>query len=316
MRSSSTNAFPSAREMTSTLYAPWLMYLRCSLDYWWICREKGKCNDPRLVKVWSDFGNLFQYETAQQWWNDRGAEVFDNPQTEMELLAPMGSGIQVLRDEHLTTLQPGMLCLAIPFPMDINQVSAYFLETWKNAILLGGFSPKRARYQIKKFDGKSKKTISTAYQSIALDLCKIQVLNGKKTNRWGCYEMGSYLKLGLQRQKQEKNEISNKALVKKQKSIRSLFCQNKKCAAKYISNVEIGIFPSTKEVEQVSRWSIDQQKRLDQARANGEWQGDDWINKEFDFMFSGIFSSPSAQQSQSDALLFKIYQLGLLGNNF
>jgi len=205
---------------------------------------------------------------------------------------------------------------AMPFPMELDQVSTYFLETWKNAILLGGFSPKQAKYQIKKFDGKSKKTITTAYQSIALDLCKLEVLNGKKTNRWGCYEMGSYLKLGLQRQTPEKNEISNKALVKKQKSIRSLFCQNKKSAAKYISNVEIGIFPSTKEVEQISRWSIDQQKRLDQARANGEWQGNDWINKEFDFMFSGILASSSAQQSQSDEILFKIYQLGLLGNNF
>ena len=56
MKPPSAVAFPSAREMRSTLYFWWLVYLRSSLDYWWICQEKGKCNDPRLVKVWKDFG--------------------------------------------------------------------------------------------------------------------------------------------------------------------------------------------------------------------------------------------------------------------
>ena len=104
MKPPSAVAFPSAREMPSTLYFWWLVYLRSSLDYWWICHEKGKCNDPRLVKVWKDFGNLFQYNSALDWWNDRGAGVFDNPQKEIDLLTPLGSGIQVLRDEDLVLL--------------------------------------------------------------------------------------------------------------------------------------------------------------------------------------------------------------------
>ena len=309
-------SFPSAREMPSTLYSLWLMYLRSSLDYWWICCEKGKCDDPRLVKVWNDFGNLFQYNSAADWWDDRGAGVFDNPQIEMDFLAPVGSGIQVLRDQDLTTPQPGMLCLAMPFPMELDQVSTYFLETWKNAILLGGFSPKRAKYQIKKFDGKSKKTIITAYQAIALERCATQAAIGEKINRWGCYEMGSHLKLGLQREKAEKSDVSIKASVKKQKSIRSLFCQNKKSAAKYISNVEIGIFPSTKEVEKVPRWTISQQKRLDQAKVDGAWQSNGWLAKEFDFMFPDTSLAVSINESESDGVLSKIAGFGGLGNIF
>ena len=309
-------SFPSAREMPSTLYSLWLMYLRSSLDYWWICHEKGKCDDPRLVKVWKDFGNLFQYKSAEEWWNERGAVVFDNPQIEMDFLAPVGSGIQVLRDEDLTTPKPGMLCLAVPFPMDIDQVSAYFLETWKNAILLGGFSPKRAKYQIKKFDGKSKKTIITAYQAITLERCVTQTAIGERIKRWGCYEMGSHLKLGLQRKKARKSDSSKNASVKKQKSIRSLFCQNKKSAAKYISNVEIGIFPSTKEVEKIQRWTSSQQKRLDQAKANGDWQSNGWLSKEFDFMFPDTLLAVSINESESDSVLSRIAEFGVLGNNF
>ena len=318
MRPPSTNVFPSAREMRSTLYAPWLMYLRCSLDYWWICQEKGKCKDERLVKVWQDFGNLYQYKSAEEWWNDRGAGVFDNPQTEMDLLAPLGSGIKVLSDIDLSTPHPGMLCLAVPFPMALEQVNAYFSETWKNALLTGNFAPKRAKYQIKKYDGKSKKTIITAYQAIALDLCKLQVLNEEKINRWGCYEMGSYLKLGLQRKKAEKSNISKNASVKKQKSIRSLFCQNKESAAKYISNVEVGIFPSTKEVEKVPRWTRIQQKRLDQAKADGAWQSSEWVGKEFDFMFPDklLATSINVSESESNSVLSKIAGFGVLGNNF
>ena len=316
MKPPSAKAFPSAREMPSTLYSLWLMYLRSSLDYWWICQENGKCDDPRLVKVWKDFGNLFQYNSAADWWDDRGAGVFDNPQIEMDFLAPVGSGIQVLRDQDLTTPQPGMLCLAMPFPMELDQVSTYFLETWKNAILLSGFSPKRAKYQIKKFDRKSKKTIITAYQAIALDLCKLQVLNDKKITRWGCYEMGSYLKLGSQRKRPEKSQDSPRAIVKKQKSVRSLFCQNKESAAKYISNVEVGIFPSTKEVEKVPRWTISQQKRLDQAKVDGAWQSNGWLAKEFDFMFPDTSLAVSINESESDGVLSKIAGFGGLGNIF
>jgi hypothetical protein len=316
MKPLSTVAFPSARQMPSTLYFWWLVYLRSSLDYWWICQEKGKCNDPRLVKVWKDFGNLFQYNSALDWWNDCGAGVFDNPQTEIDLLAPLGSGIQVLRDEDLIAPHPGMLCLAVPFPMDLDQVNAYFSETWKNALLLGNFFPKTAKYQIKKFDGKSKKTIITAFQAIALERCKLQTANEEKINQWGCYEMGSYLKLGSQRKRSEKSQDSPKAAVKKQKSIRSLFCQNKESAAKYISNVEIGIFPSTKEVEKVQRWTSSQQERLDQAIADGAWQSNGWLSKEFDFMFPETLMAVSINESESDGVLSRIAGFGVLGNNF
>ena len=315
MKPPSAIAFPTSREMNKTLFFWWLVYLRSSADYWWICQQNGDCLDPRLVKVWRDFGNLFKYTCAEHWWNERAAGVFDNPQAEMNLLAPMGSGIQVLRNEDLTIPREGMLCLAVPFPMDAIQASSYFLETWNNAILLGSYMPKQAKYQIKKIDGKSKKTIFTAYQSIALERCVMQTAIGERINRWGCYEMGSHLKLGLSNQKLEKN-VSAGASVKKQKSIRSLFCQNKQSAAKYISNVEIGIFPSTKDVEQIPRWTKTQQNKLDQAKSDGTWQSNGWFSKEFDFMLPDSTLTTSVNESESEGVLSRIAGFGALGNLF
>ena len=308
MRPPSAIAFPSTREMSSTLYFWWLLYLRSSLDYWWICREKGSCDDPRLVKVWMDFGDLFQYKSAAHWWKERAAGVFDNPQTEMDLIAPVGSGIEILRDEDLTKPRPGMLCLAVPISLDPQQVNAYLMETWNNAILLGTYKPKKAKYQIKKFDGKSKKTIITA-----LEQCAMQTATGERINRWGCFEMGSHLKLGLQKMT-EKVEVSVKATVKKQKSIRSLFCQNKLSAAKYISNVEVGIFPSTKEVEKIPRWTSSQQKRLDQAKFDGTWHSSGWLGREFDFMLPEATLETSV--NESEGVLSRIDGFRILGNLF
>jgi len=313
MRPPSAIAFPSTREMSSTLYFWWLLYLRSSLDYWWICREKGNCDDPRLVKVWMDFGDLFQYKSAAHWWKERAAEVFDNPQTEMDLIAPVGSGIEILRDEDLTKPRPDMLCLAVPFSLDPQQANAFLMETWNNAILLGTYTPKKAKYQIKKFDGKSKKTIITAYQSIALEQCAMQTATGERINRWGCFEMGSHLKLGLQKMP-EKARVSVKATVKKQKSIRSLFCQNKRSAAKYISNVEVGIFPSIKEVEKIPRWTSSQQKRLDQAKFNGTWHSSGWLGREFEFMLPEATLETSV--NESEGVLSRIDGFRILGNLF
>ena len=128
--------------------------------------------------------------------------------------------------------------------------------------------------------------------------------------------MGSYLKLDSQRKRPEKSQDSPRAIVKKQKSVRSLFCQNKESAAKYISNVEVGIFPSTKEVEKVPRWTISQQKRLDQAKVDGAWQSNGWLAKEFDFMFPDTSLAVSINESESDGVLSKIAGFGGLGNIF
>ena len=306
MRPHPSLSFPTAREMVSTLYFWWLAYLRSSLDFWWICQQKGKCEDPRLVKVWTDFGDIYQYKSIIHWWNEHGERLFNNPQTEMSMLAPRGSGIKVLTDKDLVNPFPEMLCLAVPFSMDPLQASTFMFDTWKKALMFGAHIPSCAKYQIRNFDGKSKKTIVSAYQSIALEKCVKQTQTGERINNWGCYEMGIYLKLGRQEISQQIEKKIKSAAVKKQRSIRSLFCQNKLSAAKYISNVEVGIFPSIKDVEKIPRWTKDQEISLVQAVAAGEWRGLGWFYKEHEFMFPSKAPSFTEDITQSQKVLSKL----------
>jgi len=55
-------------------------------------------------------------------------------------------------------------------------------------------------------------------------------------------------------------------------------------ATKLIANVEIGRFPSSTKVESSIRWTADQQKALDEAVEDGQWQSANWFEKEHDFM--------------------------------
>ena len=40
-------------DICKTLYFWWIAYLRCSPDYWWICKENGQCEDERFIKCGS-----------------------------------------------------------------------------------------------------------------------------------------------------------------------------------------------------------------------------------------------------------------------
>ena len=99
-------------------------------------------------------------------------------------------------------------------------------------------------------------------------------------------------------------------------SNRRLRRQNKQSAAKYISNVEIGIFPSTKDVEQIPRWIKSQQKKLDQAKVDGTWQSSGWFSKEFDFMVPDAALASTVNESESEGVLSRIAGFGALGNLF
>ena len=67
-------------DICKTLYFWWIAYLRCSSDYWWICKENGQCDDERLHRVWKHFGNIFEYSTVLHYWRERAHRLFDSPQ--------------------------------------------------------------------------------------------------------------------------------------------------------------------------------------------------------------------------------------------
>ena len=72
-------------DICKTLYFWWIAYLRCSADYWWICKEDGRCEDERLHRVWKHFGNFFEYRTLLHYWQEHAHHLFDSPQQSLDL---------------------------------------------------------------------------------------------------------------------------------------------------------------------------------------------------------------------------------------
>ena len=96
--------------LASSLHFWWVAFLRSSKDFWWICQQKGKCLDERLVKIWEDFGDLYQYKTFPEWWIKKGTKLFDSPQIEMDLVKALTAGLELLLKVTARPRQVFLLC--------------------------------------------------------------------------------------------------------------------------------------------------------------------------------------------------------------
>ena len=268
--------------INSSLYFWWVAFLRCSKDYWWCCHENGNCLDPRLVRVWNDFGDIFKYECFMHWWQDRGPKLFDSPQIEMKFLKHLGFGLQLLLPEDLTQNHPEMICLAIPKYLDTLIAQTIIFEAWQLARVRGEHYTVNAKYQLFDLILRSKKTIIPAYKSLMLNVSVENSSLADKLNHWGDFEMGQHLNLSPKDQLRNSDTMERRR--EKQNSVRNIFRQNKLSAADFIANVEVGIFPCKDPVEPCVRWNTDQQLALDQSLAQGQWHSGGWAKKEMAYM--------------------------------
>lgn len=181
--------------INASLYFWWLAFLRCSKDYWWCCQQGGRCMDPRLVKVWEDFGDIFKYQCFLHWWQENGSKLFDSPQVEMRFNKYLASGLEFLIHSDLVFARPNMVCIAIPIYLDTEVARAAILDAWELARVRGTHYDRDAKYQIFKLDLKGRKTIVPAYRAWALNVCVQQSLESDELNHWGTFEMGRHLNL-------------------------------------------------------------------------------------------------------------------------
>jgi hypothetical protein len=79
------NRLADMPDICKTLYFWWIAFLRCSPDYWWICKENGQCEDERLHQVWKYFGNIYEYTTVFHYWQEHAHHLFDSPQQSLDL---------------------------------------------------------------------------------------------------------------------------------------------------------------------------------------------------------------------------------------
>ena len=268
--------------ITASLYFWWLAFLRCSKDYWWCCRQRGKCMDERMVHVWNDFGDIFKYQCFMHWWQENGAKLFDSPQMEIHFKKYLASGLELLINSDLVVARPGMVCIAIPIYLETEIARDVIWDAWETGRVRGTHYDKDAKYQLFKLDLKGRKTIVPAYRAWALNICVHNSADTDGLKHWGSFEMGRHLNLS------PRNQIGNKDTLesrkRKQNLLRTTFWQSKKTAADLIANVEIGKFPCKSTVAQSQRWSRSQQISMDKAVDAGQWQPSNWMDQEYSFM--------------------------------
>ena len=273
----------STQSVVASLYFWWMAFLRCSKDYWWCCQQQGQCQDPRLVQVWRDFGDIFQPHSMMNWWQAQGALLFDSPQVEMDFHKVLASGVELLLAQDLTSARPGMLCVAIPLSLDPLALMEAMQEAWTTAHIRGHhFSPRDARYRLASSSIKSKRMVISAYQSWVLNTTLSRVTVPLDAIKWGGYEMGRHLNLSPRNAPLASDALDQARL--KQNNVRTVFCQHKRAANELIANVEIGRFPCKAAVALQPRWNPRQQQDLDQAVRDGAWLPSNWLRLEHAFL--------------------------------
>lgn len=280
------NAAHAANSMRSTLFFWWVAFLRQSQDYWWICQEKGRCEDPRLQAVWQDFGDLFSYETLDDWFSSKGKVIIEV----MAQSAACEDCLQLVTKENLSTfsLAQNTALISVPVDMDLKQAQQALIQVLKQirkerAQAYLNCDPLFAPpYQLAPFDPKSKKALINSYRVHLLELYLKSIGSEHIMKKWGCYEMGFHL--GIAKQQHPKSIDTLAVAKKKQNCLRALVCQNKTLARVLIDNVEIGKFPCRDQVKPQERWNLQQNKRKLEAIADGAWQKPNWLSAEFAFL--------------------------------
>ncbi|WP_068322695.1 hypothetical protein [Polynucleobacter yangtzensis] len=284
------NAALAANAMRSTLFFWWIAYLRQSKDYWWVCQEKGNCQDPRLHAVWQDFGDLFSYATLDDWFDSKGKALFEVMNQAIDHNPNNGHSLQLITKENLPgiSLANNLALICVPIEMDLKKAQRAFLEVLKQirkeraqAYLHSDplFAPP---YQLASIDLKSKKALVNGFRVHLLGHYLDGIDSEHIMKKWGCYEMGFHL--GIAKQQHPKSIDSLATAKKKQNCLRALVCQNKALARALIDNVEIGKFPCRDQVKPLERWSLQQNKRKLEAIADGAWHQANWLSTEFAFL--------------------------------
>ncbi len=281
-------------DICKTLYFWWIAYLRCSSDYWWICKEHGRCDDERLHRVWKHFGNIFEYSSLLHYWREHAHHLFDSPQQSLDFqhgFTP--SEVMGLIDPTTVSgSRHDKLYFSVDRELSREDAMNAFQRIWDQALLTGKRYTQDAPFQLKKLDPKSRSTIVDAYcANVIEDAC------GKSDphepmHRWGGFEKAKFLNIIG---KVSATTTETVAFAKKsQDRIRALFCSKKTTAQQLIANAEIGLFPYRAVVPVTRRWTRLQTRRLKHAIAEREWRPRGWILSEHQFLLPHLDLSLSA----------------------
>jgi hypothetical protein len=306
----------STPDICKTLYFWWIAYLRCSSDYWWICKENGRCDDERLHRVWKYFGNIFEYNTVLHYWQEHAHQLFDTPQQSFDYQQDL------YRTKHITLIDPktvagsqnNKLYFSIDRQLSLESAINAFQTIWDQATVSGRRDTQDAIFQLCKFDPKSRSTIIDAYcANVIEDIC-CKSYPHENIHRWGGYEKARFLNIVGNF---SATAIETVVMAKKSQSrIRALFCSKKTTALQLIANAEIGLFPCRATVPKTQRWTELQTRRLNNAIATQEWRPRGWILGEHQFLLPHLeLSWGTSEASIREEILNAVKNFLVLDNS-
>lgn len=259
------NHFELLMKAADSPYRWWFEALRCSKDYWWVCKQKGKTLDPDLKRVWQAFGDVFSTDFAQ-WWIRVGYALFEEQMAPPKIEHVDADSIR----DHLR--DPNRLLLSVPTDISEKSLKKQFLEIVRE-IKDRKIRRGDAQFKLLKVKGIRMKVLESAlrvwHMRSMIDRAKSRPIKGMEPAKIDLYDIGD--RLGISPQHKRRAGEPEKDRILKERVMRVAVIRMTNRAEALIANAEIGQFPSYEKVKPRKRWTAEQAKALEKAVADGKW---------------------------------------------
>lgn len=260
------NHFELLETATQSPYRWWFEALRCSKDYWWVCKQRGKTLDPDLNRVWQAFGDV-RSTNFTRWWIGTGYALFQ------EQVSPPKIERLSWKDVEHHMYDTQRMLLSVPLNISEKSLKKQFLEIVRE---IEGRKIRKgdAQFQLLKVKGIRLKVLESAvrvwHRRSMLDYEMAHPAKGQKPIKMDLYDIGA--ELGISPQHRRRAGEPEKERTLKERVMRVSVIRMTNRAEALIANAEIGQFPSYEKVKPRNRWTAEQKKALDKAVADGKWR--------------------------------------------
>ena len=261
----------SADEIRDAFLSPyklWRDYLRISKDYWWVCQQKGDTLDTELKAMYEDFGDVYNLG-FNDWWHLKGRELFAE-QVKLPAVKQIDDNLS-----NLSSNPQNHLVVEIPLNLTERTISRQLMKILRAHKDRKITRTSHAKRPLAKLVGIRKRVIKTAHDIWCLNhLVQLAKQEGSDIglpfNKMTTHQIGVGFRLVRNCMPRAGDGIEGGR--KKRNGMKVAVSRMLNRAEALIANAEIGKFPSFEAVEPRVRWTDEQQKALDAALANNEWQ--------------------------------------------
>lgn len=278
----------------SSIYRYWWFALRCSRDYWWVCKEQGKTLDPQLKRVYEAFGSVHD-RTFADWWRFSARDNFKE-----EIAPPVVTRIYSKEEVDDFELD-GNEWMLFKVPQGIKE--SKLIEDFAKILRSRREDRKRtikptAEFPINRHRNIQLDVFERTF-SIWLEVAQSGELKKVKTqDGLNFYDLGVRFNVNMDHVAKDTDSLER--LRKKRTAMKVAVHRLLAKADALIANAEIGIFPSESPLEPRDRWKPNQLKRLEKAIADGAWKPQLMTNNEWAAELKKVHEFEQANRDELD----------------